>query len=261
MASIRPESASDIDDAVFVAARLGKRQPTIDVIARYVPEAFAIATLLTGSFEVGRQAIHRLTVASMKQLPTWTDPDEGQRWFRHQAVLIARQLGTSGVDDAQVFARPDRSTPAGFSAFIRAVRKLPQQQQESFLLQHGLNFDPRERGVAMDCSTTAAETHLREAERQLAPLLASDYDVMRTTLREGATRLLDVQDPKGFVARRYRSPVGRRRRETLLGLLVILCAAAGVAWLVWSFRTELRELIETLPTQPSSTQPASTRPS
>jgi DNA-directed RNA polymerase specialized sigma24 family protein len=251
----------EIDDAVFVAARLGKRQPAIDVIVRYVPEAFAIATLLTGSFEVGRQAIHRLTVASMKQLPTWTDPDEGRRWFRHQAVLVARQLGTSGVDDVHVFARADSALPAGFPAFIRAVRKLPQQQQESFLLQHGLGFDPRERGVAMDCSTTAAQTHLQEAERQLIPLLGADYNLMRVTLRDGATRLLDVQDPHGFVARRYRSPRGRRRRDAMLGLLVILCASAGVAWLAWSYRNEIREFLETLPTRPSSTQPVNTQPS
>lgn len=246
----------DIDESVFVAARLGRRRAVIDVISSYVPEAFAVAALITGSFESGRQAIHRLTVASMKQLPTWTDADEGRRWFRHQAVLVARQLGTSGTDDAQIFIRPDRVPSPRLAAFIRAVRSLPQQQQESFLLQHGLDFDPRERGVAMDCSTTAAQAHLREAERQLAPLLGEDYDPMRAGLRDGATRLLDVQDPRGFVARRYRRSF-RRGRDALLALLLVLTAAAGVAWLGWSFRSELREMIESV-TAPSSTQPTET---
>lgn len=245
----------EIDDALFVAARLGKRQPTIAVIAQYVPEAFAIAALLTGSFAAGRQAIHRLTVASMRQLPTWTDAAEGQRWFRHQAVLVARQLGTRGEDDPQIFARPDGAPPAGFPAFIRAVRLLPKQQQESFLLQHGLHFDARDRGIAMDCSTTAAQTHLHEAERQLRPLLGADFEPLRATLRDGATRLLDVQDPVGFVTKRYRRHPAHRVRDTLLALLVPLVAAGGIAWLAWSFRAEIRATLAPATTQPHNAAP------
>lgn len=245
----------EIDDALFTAARRGRREPTIEVIAQLVPEAFAIATLLTGSFNAGRQAIHRLAVASMRQLPTWTDANEGQRWFRHQAVLVARQIGTRGDDDPQIFARPDSTPPAGFAAFIRAVRLLPQQQQESFLLQHGLGFDARDRGIAMDCSTTAAQLHLQEADRQLAPLLADDYDLMRRILRDGAARLLDVEDPRAFVARRYRRHSARRARDTLLAILVVLAAVGGIAWLAWSIRVEIRDRLMPATTRPDTSAP------
>jgi DNA-directed RNA polymerase specialized sigma24 family protein len=255
----------EIDDQLLAEARAGRRA-AVPLIASLVPEAFAIATLLTGSYDVGRRAIKHLTVTSMKALPKWVEPTEPRRWFRHHAVLVARELPTVGRDDPTIFAPPGAALPEGFAAFIRAVRSLHPQQQEAFLLHHGLAFSTRDLGIAMDCSTTAASTHLDGATRELRPLTREQFDAMLPLLRDGARRLLNVEDPTGFVARRYRRITRRRGAERMLTLLVTLAAIGGIGWLAWSFRGPLqsgyeqtREWVETR-LAPAATQPAATQP-
>ena len=46
-----------------------------------------------------------------------------------------------------------------YAGFIRALRTLPVQQAEAFILHHGEHLNERLLGVAMDLSTGAAGSH------------------------------------------------------------------------------------------------------
>ena len=60
--------------------------------------------------------------------------------------------------------------------FIRALRALPMQQREAFILMHGEKLDVRAIAVAMDCSVLAAGNHLNEATDRLRHLAGSKLE-------------------------------------------------------------------------------------
>ena len=70
-------------------------------------------------------------------------------------------------------ARASFADPA-YTAFVRAVRGLPQQQAEAYLLHHGERLNERLLGVAMDCSAAAAANHLQAATDALTAMSGGD---------------------------------------------------------------------------------------
>jgi hypothetical protein len=115
---------------------------------------------------------------------------------------------------------------------VNAVRKLPDQQQEAFLLTHAQRWNTRLCAVAMDCSTQAVETHLAEAQRQVRPLFNEAYEPLLSFLHQ-VHRTLAVDVPSSprvaaaIVARRGASLMMR-----MLGWAVIVAIVAGIVGVI-----------------------------
>ena len=96
----------------------------------------------------------------------WGEPF---RWCQHHTVLVARRFSKRQPEVSRdPLVRNAQTDNAYYASFIRAVRTLPMQQREAFILTHGEEWDTRNLATAMDCSTEAAAVHLKEATRTLS---------------------------------------------------------------------------------------------
>src|SRR5687768_17223917 len=151
-----------VDPWTLAEAAQGKRDALARLLATYYPQVWRIAVNLTGREAVGKAVARQIMERSLVAAQTWEHEEVPERWFKHHTVLAARDAAprTPPSDDVLIFKGP---RDAGYVAFARAVRGLPHQQREAFLLNHGEDFDLRQLGIAMDCSVDAAGVHLRHA--------------------------------------------------------------------------------------------------
>lgn len=251
----------DVTDELFDEAKAGRKAAVVRVLASQVPEAFAIIALLTGEYAAARAGIDTLVRSAMRALPGFADSAAPQRWFRHHAVLTAREYARTTTDDPAIFTPAESARPAELPAFIKAIRALDPQQQEAFLLHYGLLLGPRAIGIAMDCSTTAAGNHLAAAERAIKPLVGGSYDSLINLLRDCASQLMIVENAEGFVEKRYALRRRRRTHEKLLTLLVAMVVIAAIAWFVWPHRGAIQQKVhDTIDTIENFAYPPATQP-
>lgn len=160
-----------VDANIFRRARKGNVRAAIDVMSDVYPQVYRLAHALSGRDDVGRGVVKFIMRRGIRQLPTWSDEAEPIRWSRHHTLLTTRRAARHQPEIARdPLVRGAQTDNAYYAAFIRALRALPMQQREAFILTHGEQWDSRSLGVAMDCSSDAANIHLREATRSLAAL-------------------------------------------------------------------------------------------
>src|SRR5688572_15823413 len=170
-------AAMEIPAALFDQAKKLKRPAVDDLFAMVYPAVVRIAKALAGRDDVADGVVRFVMLRASRMIPTWRDETAAERWFLHHTVLTARRAAAhepSPKHDLLV-APPspaDPPTPA-YVAFVRAVRQLPVQQREAFLLHAGERFNPRYLGVAMDCSTQAAQAHLDAATAALRTVVGT----------------------------------------------------------------------------------------
>jgi hypothetical protein len=155
--------------------------------------------------------------------------------------LTLRRASKSKPDAANDTLVPEEPrADANYVAFVRAIRGLPQQQVEAFVLAHGEGLDLRDLAVAMDCSTTAAAIHLRESEDRLRALAGAQFGASVEKMRAAYERLTPSRDlvlsRVGGSLRRHFWPRLVKRIAKLIVLLVMLGA---LAWLSWRFGRSL----------------------
>jgi DNA-directed RNA polymerase specialized sigma24 family protein len=149
-------------------AKSGRRQAAVAVIAEYYPRIQRIAYALSGREELGKKIVRQIVRQSLGAMRGWKNTSDPMRWFVHHTVLESRQKSRVEMDLAvDPLIRGVETNSAYYPAFIRAVRTLPMQQREAYLLHHGERLDARGLAIAMDCSRDAAENHLREATNAL----------------------------------------------------------------------------------------------
>lgn len=235
----------NLTDETLADARALKPAALEALLAAGYAPARRVAHALSGDEAVGRSVAQLLVRRSLRMLPRWRDPSTPENWFYHHAVLTTRGVKAPPPDPHQdplvVHGAPD--DPA-YVAFVRAVRNLPPQQREAFILHHGERLNPRLLGVTMDCSMDAAKVHLSAATEALdavtehrtttlAPTLARAYKSFQAALPEPAP-WLRVQ------VRRVRRRVWARRIARATLMLLVL---SGIGWAVWRFRDELLRLL------------------
>jgi hypothetical protein len=174
-------------------------------------------------------------------------------WLLHQTLLASRPAAATPVnptDDPLVgTAEP---AEAAYVAWIRAIRHLPRQQQEAFLLHHGLGFDQRDLGIAMDCSTVAAANHLRAAHAAIAPLEEGRQQewierLQKTMASFDPPRInMEAQVARGAAQVRL-----IRTARTALRILRNLVVMAAVAVVVWHFREPIADWFKSLQSVPA----------
>jgi DNA-directed RNA polymerase specialized sigma24 family protein len=226
-----------VDADVLARARKQSHDAVIEVLAAQYPSTYRIAHAIAGRPDVGDGVVAYLTKQSFRVVERWEDDQAPQRWFRHHALLTLRRAAKWKPDVATDTLVPDDARgDANYVAFVRAIRGLPQQQTEAFLLTHGEQLELRSLAVAMDCSTTAAAVHLKEADDRLRALAGARFEALVTMMRVAYERLTPSRDlvlsRVGIGLRRHFWPRLLKRIVKLIVLLVIL---AALGWLVWRF--------------------------
>lgn len=157
-------------------ARHGRSDAIERLLALHYPTVWRMATGLTGRSDVGRGVARYVMRRSLRALPNWNDGAAATRWFHHHTLLTTRRTDKHAPDLRTDSLLRQGSDDAGYIAFVRALRSLPIQQREAFILTRLEGFGARNVAVAMDCSTIAAENHLMEAQRRLRELAGSQFN-------------------------------------------------------------------------------------
>ncbi len=119
---------------------------------------------------------------------------------------------------------------AAYIAFVKAVRSLPQQQKEAFILHYGERLAARSLGVAMDCSTDAAQNHLKAAEEAMRAIGGDHYATMVGWLRD----VYQSATPEdAIVLPRVRKAFSRFMLPRRLRKIILLMILAGIVTGVW----------------------------
>jgi DNA-directed RNA polymerase specialized sigma24 family protein len=118
-------------------------------------QIYRISLVLCGDRSATEQVVKKVILQSGQAARKWETPDDAQRWLMHYTVLLSRAVQTPGNDTLL-----ESATDPDEIAVIQAIRQLPTQQREAFVLHHGEAMELRQLATAMDCSTTAAANHL-----------------------------------------------------------------------------------------------------
>ncbi len=213
-----------MDTVTLDEARTGRREAVIAVMAEHLPEVWRIAVNLAGTEARGREVVRRVMEQAQLAMPQWEHVDAPPRWFRHHTILAVRQqTATSpGKSDALlVNVSPAFQAAAAYRALVTALRKLPHQQREAFLLNHGEAFTDRQLGIAMDCSVEAAATHLRGAHEVLRPLAGKEYGTLIARLVDAYRSAIPPDNVAVRYRKRWMKPEWRRR---------LVAAGLFIAW-------------------------------
>lgn len=192
-----------------------------------------LATTLLGTHALGHRAVRELAKRAASQLPGWRSADEAARWFMHQTVFLTREFRKPFDPQYDVLLHdvggPDVTE---YRAMIVALRKLPEQQQEAFLLTHAQKWNTRMCAVAMDCSNVAVETHLVGATRELQPLLGKHFDALMGFLRQVHEAVpVETTSIATGVVRRTRVRRGAKLIRTIAGWTLIALIVLFAVWL------------------------------
>jgi DNA-directed RNA polymerase specialized sigma24 family protein len=234
-----------ISDETLADARDLKPRALEVLLAEGYAPARRIAHALSGDDRVAAAVAELLVRRSVRMLPRWRDPSSPENWFYHHAVLTTRGVNAPPPDphdDPLVVHGP--STDPAYVAFVRALRHLFPQQREAFILNHGERLNSRHLGVAMDCSTQAADVHLRAATDALRAVGGERTDELSAALTTAYANLRAAQ-PDPFPAinihvRRVRRRVWVRR---VVRLAVVLAVLGAIGWAGWTFREQIVRLV------------------
>ena len=224
-----------------------------DLLRDVYPAVYRMAHVLTGRPGAGRQVVHDVIRRSLRVLPKWRDGVVPENWFYHHTLLGADFLARPPEPRRTCSSpRPPAPSPrrrrrtgeialawvapddASYVAFVRALRNLPVQQAEAFILHHGERLNERLLGVAMDCSDGAAANHLGAANTALNAVTAGRTDSFAATLARAYRALTPPPATIAPTSRANTSPAASARAacggSSALLLLLALLVGGFFAW-------------------------------
>lgn len=246
-----------VSDDVLARAKRGDRRAVEAVLLESFPSVNRMAHALTGRPATAARLIRLVLQRGVRVLPTWRKGMIPENWFYHHTLLAARQVEAKPPDsehDLLVTAGP--TTAAEYTAFVRALRNLPRQQTEAFVLHHGERLNPRLLGVAMDCSTQAASTHLAAATAALEAISGGQLPQLTEALSRAYAQLTPPEKAiHASVQKQVSAVVWRKRVRRMVRRLILLVILGAVAYAGWRYRDTLLQWIhaarEKIPTRPS----------
>jgi DNA-directed RNA polymerase specialized sigma24 family protein len=224
-----------VDEELLARARRNDREAIAAIFVENYPAISRLALGLSGRADVGRGVVRYLIKQAFRALPNWKDDDAPQRWFLHHTILTVRRAQKHQPDRSNDTLIDDpRTAPPEYVAFIRALRSLPIQQREAFILHHGERLNERWTAVTMDCSVIAASNHLNAANASLGAIAGDQFkpfceELSRLYHRLGPDEQLILPKLRGTIARH----VWPRRIVRLLGWLLMLALLAAIAYAAW----------------------------
>jgi len=226
---------SDLVDDALPRARKMHRDAVEIVLRAHYPRVCRIALALCGREDEAKAAVKTVMRQSLQALPWWSNAAEAAGWFFHHTVLTTRELASNKPPDPSedCLVRTLSNPPPQHVAFVKALRLLPAQQREAFLLFRGEHLDPRQTAVAMDCSTGAAANHHIAANRALTAIAGDTFDARVAELVRVYATLTPPEDltvgDVGSIAHQLRW----RRMLRFLRRFLILAILAAIAWMIW----------------------------
>ena len=121
-----------------------------------------------------------------------------------------------------------------YIAFVAALRQLETQQREAFLLNHCEHLNARYSALAMDCSTEAADNHLRAADGSLRLVASEHFDALTKKLADAYAHL--TPDPNDLLPTVNRTVFRQLRLRKWLRQatrLIVLALFAGLIYGGW----------------------------
>ena len=227
-----------VDADIVADARKLKPRAVQEVLKSEVTPVYRIAYALAGRWDVGRGVARFVLNRSVRMMPKWKPDDDPANWYHRFTVMTSRRSAHHRPDirkDVLVEqASPAAANQAEYVAFVAALRQLEAQQREAFLLWHGEKLNPRYCALAMDCSTEAAQNHLKVAEDALRLVAGARYEPLVKTLEDAYAHLTPdsgqlVPTVNNVVFRQVRL----RRWLRRIILLLELIAIAALAWGGW----------------------------
>lgn len=219
----------------FAAAKKLSTPAVAEVLADRYPAVHRLAYGLSGREDVGRGIERFVLGRGVRLLPQWDDEDQAEHWFYHYTIMTARRAVKHRPDPRHDLLLAERGAEdPGYVAFLTALRHLPRQQQEAFILQHGEHLGGRTSALAMDCSIEAAGNHLRAATEALRLVGGEHFDTFVLRLSNAYRRLapsaeLILPSMKSLARRR----VWPRRLIRWTVRLIVLALTAILAWVAW----------------------------
>jgi DNA-directed RNA polymerase specialized sigma24 family protein len=226
-------------DALARARNL-KPSAVAEVLTEHYAPVHRLAHGLCGRPDVARGVVRYVMGRSIARLPSWDDEIDPENWFHHFTVLATRRARAGrgrpdpkGGEDALLGDAAGMPEPA-YVAFLTALRNLPEQQQEAFILHHGERVGLRSLSLSMDCSTEAANNHLKAATEALQLVAGDRFDAFTTRLSAAYRRLTPTEElALPLVNRVIRRRVWPRRIARWLGRLLVVAILGAVAWVAW----------------------------
>jgi len=205
--------------------------------AHFIP-VHRIAFGLAGRSDHGRNIADFVFKKSLDVIPRWDPVAEPEHWFHRYTIQLARHYAIARpAIKNDLLVTTAREPDLAYIAFITALRHLSDQQQEAFLLHFGERFNIRDVARAMDCSTTAATTHLAAAEAQMRLVSGENFDALAARFAETYTRLApdaSVVVPNiNKLLRRHVWPRRILRFALRLLLLTLLAAIVCAGWWIY----------------------------
>ncbi|MEO6435843.1 MAG: hypothetical protein ABIP55_08785 [Tepidisphaeraceae bacterium] len=205
------------------------------VLQEQSPRVYRLSYALSGRWDVGRGIARFVLARSVRMMPKWRPEEDPSNWFHRFTIMTSRRAGkhvASAKKDVLVeqAMQPDNE----YIAFVAALRQLEPQQREAFLLHHCERLNARYSALAMDCSTQAADTHLRAAEQSLRLVAGAAFDNLTRKLCDAYTHLTpEGQDVLPTVNKVVFRQVRLRKWLGRVLLFVQLAILAGLAWGAW----------------------------
>ena len=258
-----------IGDDLLRRAKDYERGAMEELLADVYPAVYRMAHALTGRPGAARQVVHDVIRRSLRVLPKWRSGVVPENWFYHHTLLSAREFLARPPDPKEdllvvaaklpVAASPPVNTAEGevamaevspddpsYVAFVRAVRNLPAQQAEAFILHHGERLNERLLGVAMDCSVAAAATHLGAANGVLNSVTAGRTEAFAATMARAYRALTPPPSNITPVARKYVARMLRPRAFKRVFRVVVLLALVVGAYFAWRERGRWLPVVQDL---------------
>lgn len=210
------------------------------------PAVHRIAHAVVGENAIAQRVVTEALRQGVRVIPTWRKGFIAENWFYHHTLLIAREAAPAPpAAERDLLAAAGPKDEASYVAFIRALRELPRQQMEAFILNHGEQFNPRLLGVAMDCSTGAATTHLTAATDALKTIGGEQFATLTAALGHAYKALTPPPTVvHGAVHRQVGAALWALRLRRLVRRLVLLAVLAIIAYAAWRWRDTLRHWYE-----------------
>jgi len=227
------ETANLNDDALPLARKL--HRPAVEQVLRaHYPRVSRMSMALTGREDSGKTVAKTVMSQSLRTIPWWSNETEAANWFLHHTVLTSREYADPVPEPAEDCLVATLKNPSPeHVAFVKSLRLLPPQQREAFILFRGEHLDPRQAGVAMDCSTGAAANHRIAAEKALSAITADTFDARTAELMRVYASLTP---PEAFVVGDVSSIAsqltGRKAKKTLKNLILLIILAI-IGWTIW----------------------------
>ena len=240
------------DELIISAARRLDRPAVEQVLSGSYPSVHRMAYALIGEPAAAARLVRFILRRSVRVMPSWRKGVIPENWFYHHTLLSAREatgrlrLGESKRPSDPLITSGTPTDPQ-YVGFVRALRGLPQQQMEAFVLHHGEKLNARLLGVAMDCSTGAAGNHLLAATDALKSLTGDDYARLLTELERGYAVLTPVATAiSADVRQQVSAAVWGKRVRRLVRRLILLVLLGATAYAVWRWRPLLLQWFQNI---------------